>query len=253
MQSFLAKCAALGIVAGGFTLTGDVGRLADRGRRLLDARTVPSEMAVEPTSEAASALPSVPTASPVAMPEAAPSPAVPQAATAPAPAPTPDTPAASASEPTRSMPPEARADAPVGRAVSVPAPPASGPDSIDLRQVTAGSRLLIWIRRPGASARSVDLIALDIIDPISGEALEHRHAALTVGAPAPVGTAGPVATHGTEATTVHAAPRRVVITRNAASCIAKGSTLRIAPLHGVNGLGSEEHVGTILAFSIPAR
>jgi hypothetical protein len=148
------------------------------------------------------------------------------------------------------MAPEARADAPVGRAVFVPAPPASGPDSIDLRQVTAGSRLLIWIRRPGASARSVDLIALDIIDPISGEALEHRHAALTVGA---VGVHGTVGAPGTGATTVHAAPRRVVITRNAASCITKGSTLRIAPLHGVNGLGSEEHVGTILAFGIPAR
>lgn len=199
MQSFLAKCAALGIVAGGFTLTGDLGRLADRGRRLLNARAVPSEMAVEPMSKAATA-----------------------------------------SEPTRSTPPETRADAPVGRAVAVPAQPASGPDSIDLRQVTAGSRLLIWIRRPGASARSVDLVALDIIDPISGEALEHRHAALTVGA------------HETGATTVHAAPRRVVITRNAASCITKGSPLRIAPLHGVNGLGSEEYVGTILALSIPA-
>ena len=43
MQSFLAKCAALGIVAGGFTLTGDVGRLVERGQRLLDAQTVPSE------------------------------------------------------------------------------------------------------------------------------------------------------------------------------------------------------------------
>lgn len=199
MQSFLAKCAALGIVAGGFALTGDMGRLADRGRRLLDAPTVPSEMPAEPTVETASA-----------------------------------------SEPTRSMPQEARADAPVGRAVSVPAPPALGPDSIDLRQVTAGSRLLIWIRRPGAPARSVDLIALDIIDPVSGEALEHRHAALTV------------ETHETGATAVYAAPRRVVITGNAVSRITKGSPLRIAPLHGVNGLGTEEHVGTILAFSISA-
>lgn len=151
------------------------------------------------------------------------------------------------------MPPEARADAPVGRAVSVPAPPVAGPDSIDLRQVAAGSRLLIWIRRPGASARSVDLVALDIIDPISGEALEHRHAALTVGPLGNAGAHGAVATHGTDVTTVHAAPRRIVITRNAASCITKGSTLRIAPLHGVNGLGSEEQVGTILAFSIPTR
>ena len=42
MQSFLAKCPALGIVAGGFTLAGDVCRLEERGQRLVDARTVPS-------------------------------------------------------------------------------------------------------------------------------------------------------------------------------------------------------------------
>ena len=41
MQSFLARFAAVGIVAGGFLVTGDLGRLADRGRRLLDATTAP--------------------------------------------------------------------------------------------------------------------------------------------------------------------------------------------------------------------
>ena len=57
MQSFLVKCAALGIVAGGFTLTGDVGRLADRGRRLLDARTVPSETPADQVLESLASLP----------------------------------------------------------------------------------------------------------------------------------------------------------------------------------------------------
>ena len=52
MQSFLAKCAAFGIVAGGFTLTGDVGRFVERGQRLLDARTVPSETPAEPPAVA---------------------------------------------------------------------------------------------------------------------------------------------------------------------------------------------------------
>jgi hypothetical protein len=213
MQSFLAKCAALGIVAGGFTLTGDVGRLADRGRRLLDARTVPSET---PADQATGADEAKIQAN-----------AAPQAAPAPAPARTPP-----------SVP--LLLDAPIGRAVAIPPPPAKGPDSIDLRQVPAGSRVLVWVRRPGSTgrSRSTDLIALDLIDPNTGEALEHRHAAMT---------------HGSEGTTVHAAPRRVVITRDAMNKIAKGAMLRIAPLHGVNGLGSEEAIGTVLAVEVQSR
>ena len=213
MQSFLVKCAALGIVAGGFTLTGDVGRLADRGRRLLDARTVPSETPADQATDAQEATIQ--------------SNAAPQAAPAPAPARTPP-----------SVP--LLLDAPIGRAVAVPPPPAKGPDSIDLRQVPAGSRVLVWVRRPGSTSRSrsTDLIALDLIDPNSGEALEHRHAAMT---------------HGSEGTTVHAAPRRVVITRDATNKIAKGAMLRIAPLHGVNGLGPEEQIGTVLAIDVQDR
>ena len=213
MQSFLVKCAALGIVAGGFTLTGDVGRLADRGRRLLDARTVPSETPADQATDAQEATIQ--------------SNAAPQAAPAPAPARTPP-----------SVP--LLLDAPIGRAVTVPPPPAKGPDSIDLRQVPAGSRVLVWVRRPGSTSRSrsTDLIALDLIDPNSGEALEHRHAAMT---------------HGSEGTTVHAAPRRVVITRDATNKIAKGAMLRITPLHGVIGLGSEEPIGTVLAVDVQSR
>jgi hypothetical protein len=100
--------------------------------------------------------------------------------------------------------------------------------------------MLVWVRRPGATgrARSTDLIALDLIDPNTGEALEHRHAAMT---------------HGSEGTPVHAAPRRVVITRDAANRITKGGMLRIAPLHGVIGLGNEEAIGTVLAVEVQGR
>ncbi|MFM8706892.1 MAG: hypothetical protein ACKOHK_02050, partial [Planctomycetia bacterium] len=52
MQSFLAKCAALGIVAGGFAGPGDRGRLADRGRQRLAASTVPSETPAQPVTAA---------------------------------------------------------------------------------------------------------------------------------------------------------------------------------------------------------
>jgi hypothetical protein len=131
-------------------------------------------------------------------------------------------------------------DAPVGRAVAVPPPPAKGPDSIDLRHVPAGSRVLVWVRRSGSTGRtrSTDLIALDLIDPNTGEALEHRHAAMT---------------HGSEGTTVYAAPRRVVITRDASGRVAKGTLLRVTPLHGVIGLGSEETIGTVLAVDVQSR
>jgi len=231
MQSFLAKCAALGIVAGGFTLTGDVGRLAERGQRLLDARTVPSETPAEPVTDGHDAAPKTTEA-----PQTAPAVAS-QSAGQPTPsaAPAPPSPA-----PTRPLPSVPLLDAPVGRTVAIPPPPTNGPDSIDLRQVPAGSRMLVWVRRPGSTgrSRSADLIALDLIDPNTGEALEHRHAAMT---------------HGSAGTPVHAAPRRVVITRDAANRIAKGGMLRITPLHGVIGLGNEEAIGTVLAVEVQSR
>jgi hypothetical protein len=231
MQSFLAKCAALGIVAGGFTLTGDVGRLAERGQRLLDARTVPSETPAKSMNDGHSASAQVAEAPPsAAAPVMASQPAGQMATTAPQAAPA----------PARSLPSVPLLDAPIGRAVAVPAPPPKGPDSIDLRHVPAGSRILVWVRRSGSTgrSRSTDLIALDLIDPNTGEALEHRHAAMT---------------HGSEGTTVHAAPRRVVITRDATGRIAKAAMLRVTPLHGVLGLGSEEAIGTVLALDVQAR
>jgi hypothetical protein len=233
MQSFLAKCAALGIVAGGFTLTGDVGRLADRGQRLLDAHTVPSETPAasatdghDGSARAAEAPAAVSAQAPAAPPQPAvqPTTAVPPPATAPA----------------RSLPSVPLLDAPIGRTVAIPPLPAKGPDSIDLRHVPAGSRVLVWIRRPGSTgrSRSTDMVALDLIDPNTGEALEHRHAARS---------------HGREGTTVHAAPRRGVITRDSTGRIAKGATLKVAPLHGVIGLGNEEALGTVLAVDVQSR
>jgi len=226
MQSFLAKCAAFGIVAGGFTLTGDVGRLVERGQRLLDARTVPSETPAEPPTVAdvapATASESVPAADPAVA-------AAPVAAAQPAGA------ASEALKPRNPL-----FDAPLGRAVAVPAPPAQGPDSVEIRQLAAGSRVLVWVRRQGAvgRGRSMDLLRLDLIDPNTGEALEHRHADMT---------------HGSESTTVHVASRRIVITLDNRGRIAKNEMLRLAPLHGVNGIGVEESLGQVLAIDVQGR
>ena len=220
MQSFLAKCAAVGIVAGGFTLTGDVGRLAERGQRLLDARTVPSESPAEP--------PTVAEVAPVTAGESAPTAAPATAVVAAQPAGAP---------PEVLKPHIVLLDAPQGRTVAVPAPPAQGPDSIDLRQLAAGNRVLVWVRRQGAvgRGRSMDLLRLDLIDPNRGEALEHRHADMT---------------HGSESTTVYATQRRVVITLDTRGRIAKETMLKLAPLHGVNGLGAEESIGQIIAIDV---
>lgn len=229
MQSFLAKCAAVGIVAGGFTLTGDLGRLADRGRRLLEARTVPSETTPEPpaaSGTAAAAAPVAPGATAVAA-----APVAPDAAAAAA--------GPTMPEPARSPGRVPAADAPVGLAVAVPPPPASGPESLDLSRLSAGRRVLVWVKRTGGPgrARSIDLVAFDVIDAASGEALEHRHAALSHGGEAPV----------------HAPPRRVVVGSESGGRISKTAPLRVAPLLGVNGVGRAEDLGTVVAIDLADR
>jgi len=54
MQTILRRCAAVGIVLGGFALTGDLHWVAAHGLRVLNARTVPAEEqpAIEATAPA---------------------------------------------------------------------------------------------------------------------------------------------------------------------------------------------------------
>lgn len=56
MQNFLVSCLALGIIAGGFALTGDLGWIAGRGLRVIQAANVPDDEASAPVT--ASSLPS---------------------------------------------------------------------------------------------------------------------------------------------------------------------------------------------------
>jgi len=235
MQSFLAKCAAFGIVAGGFAVTGDLGMLAERGQRLLDARTVPSETATETSADRAADADPVAVAQALPVTEAVASPSTIKAQ--------PPQPPAARPTPAHAAPPasgEVRGAATMGRAAAVPAPPAAGPDSVDLARLVPGSRLLVWVRKPVATGRgrNLDLIAFDLIDPDSGAALEQRHAVLS---------------HGGDAAPVHAAARRVVIARETAGRIAKGSPLRVAAEHGVNGLSTVEDLGRIVAIDIHGR
>lgn len=143
MSNFLARCAAIGLVGGGFAATGDLGWLAARGMRLVNARTIPSE--------------ETPTDAPMAASAAAPA----APAVAPAAPPLPS----SATDPFRS-PPAAR---PVGRPTGDPSPPSNGPERIDLATLRPGERVTIWIGRPTIARQP--WIAFDVIDPTAGEAL----------------------------------------------------------------------------------
>lgn len=140
MSNFLARCAAIGLVGGGFAATGDLGWLAARGMRLVNARTIPSE------ERPADAEPAVSEAAAVILPPAP---------VAPPPAP----------DPFRS-PPAAR---PVMPAAPDPAPPSNSPERLDLATLHPGERITFWIGRPTTARQP--WIAFDIVDPVAGEAL----------------------------------------------------------------------------------
>jgi hypothetical protein len=243
MQSFLAKCAAVGIVAGGFAATGDLGRLAERGQRLLEARTVPHE----PTAEAAAEAPVAVTAAPAAAAPATFERPLPAQPFAPAGDPGPGAPASPAATSGAAAGPAAAlfsasdTIAALGRPVAVPAPPPASPDAIDVRHLVAGQRVLVWLRKPGVAAtgRAIDLLALDIIDPGTAAALEYRHL-----------EAHHAAGSATAQAAVHASPRRIVIGPADAGRITKGTALRVAPVRGVHGVGAVETLGTVLAIDL---
>jgi len=140
MSNFLARCAAIGLVGGGFAATGDLGWLAARGMRLVNARTIPSE--------------ETPTDVPTAVSAAAP-------AVSPATPPLPP----SAADPFRSPPPARPATQPDAD----PSPPSNGPEQVDLATLRPGERVTIWIGRPTIARQP--LIAFDVVDPTAGEAL----------------------------------------------------------------------------------
>ena len=71
MRTFLARCTMLGLLVGGFALTGDAGWIVRQGQSILNATTVPA--AAEPASPWAASTPS--TAAPVDPPAAATPPA----------------------------------------------------------------------------------------------------------------------------------------------------------------------------------
>jgi hypothetical protein len=160
MQNLLAKLAALGLIGGGFAATGDLGWLAARGRRVLDAADVAAPAAAEEPEPAAGAgqgdaigpAAAVAPPGPIVNP-AAPAPASPVAA-APAPA-------------------------------VVMKPPAGGPREIVWANLAAGGRVVVWLASGGTRC-----LVLDVVDAATGEALVYEAAAVSSEG-RPLTTAGP--------------------------------------------------------------
>ena len=214
MQTFLAKCTALAVLLGGFAITGDFSRLAARGTALLNATGVPNSG--EPPADQPPGGPAWPLPPTTAEPAGQPVPA----AEAP-PAPEPPPPVVHAT------------DAPLGRRVSQPSPPANAADAIDLASLQTGDRMLVWI---GRSATTTAVLAFDIVDPAAGEALEHRHLF-------------------DDNAAVHAAPRRVRLAGEStrAGLIMRGGMLRLLPLgivHGTQTGQEPEMIGPVQGLQV---
>jgi hypothetical protein len=222
MQTFLAKCAALAVLLGGFFATGDVAKLAEQGRKLLNATTVPeASLAKALPPEPAAAAPYQAAAS--APPQPAPPPMQPEGQSAVAAMPT-------APEPAPTPPPRA----PLGHRITRPAPPANSPLALELRSLRAGDRLLVWI---GRSPSTTAVIAYDIVDPAAGEALEHRHL------------------FEDEDAAVHAVPRRVQIAGDSmrSGWITRGGMLRLLPagiVHSAGAAQQAEMLGPLQAMQV---
>lgn len=172
-MSILSRFAAVGLVAGGFALTGDLGRLADTGMRVLSARDIPASTAepglpAEPTAPALTGLPEASSPTPVTVTPAG----------QPA--------AAAAASPTGAPP----AAAPVVRSGDL-RPPAGGPEEVAIGSLDAGSRVVVWLAvRRGGAPSAYRCLVIDVVDPAAAEALLYEAVSFTAdGRPAAAASA----------------------------------------------------------------
>lgn len=149
MSNILARCTAVGIVAGGFALTGDLGFLADRGRKVLNASDVPAAQPAEapaPTAVDPGLLPAVPEPASLAPVPAAGGQVSPPVPTAPG-------------------------DDELVRGRDF-LPPSPGVAEVDIASLPAGGRIVAWLKAPrGTVGRGYRCLVFDLVDPATGEAL----------------------------------------------------------------------------------
>lgn len=216
MQNLLAKLAALGILAGGFVLTGDLGWLVERGQRVIGAAEVASAPAMA-FLDAASL------ASAVAKPASQGS-----APSEPAPAPP-------AFSPIDTTPPPTVPAGSDSLPVAEFKPSAGGPQSVAIADLRPGDRVVVWL----GSTRHRCLV-FDLVDPAAGGALVYEAAAVTRQGQ-PLAAAGP--------------PRRVVVSGEQSAGAAPGRLLRGGAIHlaeaGVAGSDrAGEWIGPIESLAV---
>jgi hypothetical protein len=157
MRTFLARCTMLGLLVGGFALTGDAGWILQKGQSLLNATTVPSatdlwggpaaaETTDEPAAPWGSPAPSM--AAPVNQPAAAPPPAE----------------HSHAGLPGSPLGPVDVQVAPSLAALAEPLPAGGGESVVDLRLLRPGQRVRLWT--------GGGIVAFDLVDPAAGEAIQ---------------------------------------------------------------------------------
>lgn len=163
MSSILSRIAAVGIIAGGFALTGDLGRLAKRGLEVVNSRDIPAARSDEATPATESAAQEIEAVA-AAETTAAGGPATTAASKPAAGQPAAGNPAVEAS---RGKPALAR-DADFR-------PPQGGVDAIELATLAPGNRVVVWLAMPRSSGgRAYRCLVFDLIDPASGEALAYE-------------------------------------------------------------------------------
>lgn len=221
-MSILSRLAAVGLVAGGFALTGDLGRLADTGMRVLNARDVPAPRVddVPPAEPAAPTLTGVPEAD--------------------APTPVTATPAVAPAVGTPAPSPAPAAAPPVVRSGDL-RPPAGGPEEVAIGSLDPGGRVVVWLAvRRGAGPSAYRCLVLDIVDPAEGEVLLYEAVSFTAdGRPAAAASA----------------PRRIRLVGDPADAmIRRGQFTAYQPLGTAaaadRGHAAPESVGPIVAIDV---
>jgi hypothetical protein len=236
MHNPLGKLALLALLGGGFAVTGDLGRLAARGMRLLESTTVPSE---QPTADA---LPPAPAAE-------APAPGPPAGAAAPSPPP--------AAAPAHRSPPvhliddEApipvpASEAPAAQTPRLP-PPGVSPAAIDVATLPPGTRVLVWLPAEAGRPGPHRCLAIDVVAPRSGEALLHHEVTVVPGARGtrPIGAPSRVTIRAAGATSLFGGS-------GSSSRLLVGGMLECTPVGLAHGAATDrgERIGPIAAILV---
>ncbi len=229
MHNPLGKLALLALLGGGFAVTGDLGRLAARGIRLLESKTVPSEQAV---ADAGPAAPEATTTSAAAFsppPPAAAQPSLPNhIIDDEAPIPVPAT------------------EAPATQSPRLPAPGTS-PTAVDIASLSPGARLLVWLPADAGRPGWHRCLAIDVVAPQAGEALLH-HAVTVL-----PGGRGSRTTGAASRVTIRAGGSTSLFGGSAASsCLAVGGMLECTPVGLAHGAAADraEQIGPIAALAV---